>query len=145
MDVHHDLETANIVARVNERYGSCAVKATDGGYELDAHADIATAFGYTQEELNAIPDRANLGLSCGNPFAMANLKEVSFEYVKNSIRSWRKPQFITTQQGEVVVDYGSGAGFDVFIAAQKIGPRGKAIGVDMNPVCQSFLRETPWI
>lgn len=78
MDVGRDLATAEITARVNERYGSCAAKATKDGYEPQANTHIATAFGYTEDELKDIPDRANLGLSCGNPLALANLKEVSF-------------------------------------------------------------------
>ena len=71
---------------------------------------VAEAFGYTPEELQAIPEGANLGLSCGNPTATANLRP-----------------------GEVVVDLGSGAGLDVFLAARKVGPSGKAIGIDMTP------------
>jgi SAM-dependent methyltransferase len=71
---------------------------------------FAKSIGYSQEELNAIPTEANLGLSCGNPTAMANLK-----------------------QGEVVLDLGCGAGFDCFLAASKVGPKGKSIGVDMTP------------
>jgi arsenite methyltransferase len=77
MNVREDLTTADITATVNERYGSYAAKANGGEHEREAHANIARAFGYAQEELKAIPDRANLGLSCGNPFALANLKEVS--------------------------------------------------------------------
>ena len=71
---------------------------------------VAQAFGYTTEELASLPAEANMGLSCGNPTAMANLKS-----------------------GEVVVDLGCGGGLDVFLAAQKIGPQGKAIGIDMTP------------
>jgi SAM-dependent methyltransferase len=71
---------------------------------------VAEAFGYDAEELNAIPAGANMGLSCGNPTATANLRS-----------------------GEVVVDLGSGGGLDVFLAAQKVGPTGKAIGIDMTP------------
>lgn len=70
---------------------------------------VAEAFGYTAEELTSIPAQANMGLSCGNPVATAHLKE-----------------------GEVVVDLGSGGGLDVFLAAQKVGPTGKAIGIDMT-------------
>ncbi|KAI9702730.1 MAG: hypothetical protein M1820_006114 [Bogoriella megaspora] len=70
---------------------------------------IAQAFGYTEEELSSIPQEANLGLSCGNPLAIASLRE-----------------------GETVVDLGSGAGFDVFLAAEKVGLKGRAIGIDMN-------------
>lgn len=71
---------------------------------------VAEAFGYTAQELTSIPAQANMGLSCGNPVATAHLKE-----------------------GEVVVDLGSGGGLDVFLAAQKVGPNGKAIGIDMTP------------
>jgi SAM-dependent methyltransferase len=71
---------------------------------------LAEAIGYTVEELQALPDGANMGLSCGNPTAVASLKP-----------------------GQVVLDLGSGGGFDVFIAANKIGPEGRAIGVDMTP------------
>lgn len=65
--------------------------------------------GYSEDEMSAVPDGSNLGLGCGNPTAVASLKE-----------------------GDVVLDLGSGAGFDVFLAAKKIGPTGKAIGVDMT-------------
>ena len=95
MSVDQDLGAADIAARVNERYGSCAVKATDHGFKPEAHAEIATAFGYTKEELKAIPDKANLGLSCGNPFALANLKEVSFKYRTVSTGHGRNTAFVT--------------------------------------------------
>src|SRR5204863_8542693 len=62
------------------------------------------------EELHALPEGANMGLSCGNPAALAALKP-----------------------GEVVLDLGSGGGFDVFIAGRKVGQTGRAIGVDMTP------------
>src|SRR6266545_4538232 len=70
---------------------------------------VAEAFGYTPEELASIPAEANMGLSCGNPTAIANLSE-----------------------GETVVDLGSGGGLDVFLAAAKVGARGRAIGIDMT-------------
>ena len=70
---------------------------------------LAGAIGYTNEELEILPDGANMGLSCGNPTAIANIKP-----------------------GQVVLDLGSGGGFDVFIAARKVGQRGRAIGVDMT-------------
>jgi len=66
--------------------------------------------GYSEDEMNAVPDGANLGLGCGNPTAMASLKE-----------------------GETVLDLGSGAGFDCFLAANRIGKGGHVIGVDMTP------------
>jgi SAM-dependent methyltransferase len=72
--------------------------------------DISRKVGYTSEELRVAPEGANLGLGCGNPVALASLRE-----------------------GEVVLDLGSGAGFDCFIAAAKVGETGKVIGVDMTP------------
>jgi SAM-dependent methyltransferase len=71
---------------------------------------ISRGIGYTAEELGAIPDGANLGLGCGNPVALASIKE-----------------------GETVLDLGAGAGMDVFLAATKVGKTGKVIGVDMTP------------
>ena len=71
---------------------------------------VAEAFGYSPEELTSIPAEANMGLSCGNPTATANLRP-----------------------GEVVVDLGSGGGLDVFLSSKQVGPTGKAIGIDMTP------------
>jgi arsenite methyltransferase len=76
--------------------------------DMDA-TQFARNVGYAAAELDALPDGANLGLSCGNPTALAGL-----------------------QPGEVVLDLGSGAGFDVFIAADRVGPIGRVIGVDMT-------------
>ncbi|MBC8388929.1 MAG: arsenite methyltransferase [Actinobacteria bacterium] len=80
--------------------------------------EFAKSIGYSEEELEAIPDEANLALSCGNPAALASLKE-----------------------GEVVLDLGSGAGFDCFLAANKVGVKGKVIGVDMTPEMLEKARE----
>ncbi len=74
--------------------------------------------GYTEEELSAIPQGANLGLGCGNPVALASLKE-----------------------GELVLDLGAGAGVDVFLASKAVGDRGKVIGVDMTEEMVSKARE----
>jgi SAM-dependent methyltransferase len=71
---------------------------------------VAEAFGYSESELAAVPAEANLGLSCGNPIALASLRP-----------------------GETVVDLGCGGGFDVLLAAGKVGPTGRAIGIDMTP------------
>jgi arsenite methyltransferase len=71
---------------------------------------LARELGYSVEELKSLPDGANMGLSCGNPAALAALKP-----------------------GEVVLDLGSGGGFDIFIAGRKVGATGRAIGVDMTP------------
>ena len=70
---------------------------------------FAEGIGYTGEDLEVLPEGANMGLSCGNPTAIADLKP-----------------------GQVVLDLGSGGGFDVFVAAKKLGPDGLAIGVDMT-------------
>jgi arsenite methyltransferase len=70
---------------------------------------LAQGIGYSNEELEVLPEGANMGLSCGNPTAIADLK-----------------------QGQTVLDLGSGGGFDVFIAAKKVGPGGSAIGIDMT-------------
>jgi len=93
---------------IRDKYGETA---RSGLSSDDASvAGVAKAFGYTAEELSSIPAEANMGLSCGNPIAMASIKE-----------------------GEVVVDLGSGGGLDVFLAAGKVGSTGKAIGIDMTP------------
>lgn len=87
----------------------CApVQSCCGG--VDISQDISKKMDYTEEELISVPRGANLGLGCGNPVALASLKE-----------------------GEVVLDLGSGAGFDCFIAAQRVGTERKVIGVDMTP------------
>lgn len=92
---------------VKDRYGETA-RAGLSSDDSGIHA-VAQAFGYSAEELAAIPAEANMGLSCGNPIATANLRP-----------------------GEVVVDLGSGGGLDVFLAARAVGPTGKAIGIDMT-------------
>ena len=100
--------STNIEEIVRTRYGAVAV-ANLSSQDEGVHA-VAEAFGYSPEELAAIPAEANMGLSCGNPTATAHLRE-----------------------GETVVDLGSGGGLDVFLAAVKVGPTGRAIGIDMTP------------
>jgi ubiquinone/menaquinone biosynthesis C-methylase UbiE len=80
------------------------------GSNTEDSAQLAKHVGYSAEELAALPEGANMGLSCGNPNALATLRP-----------------------GEVVLDLGSGGGFDVFIAGRKVGATGRAIGVDMTP------------
>jgi SAM-dependent methyltransferase len=80
--------------------------------------DVSKAMGYTDADLQSVPDGANLGLGCGNPIALAALRE-----------------------GETVLDLGSGAGFDAFLAANRVGPAGKVIGVDMTPEMLQKARE----
>lgn len=79
---------------------------------------LSTAFGYEIEDLRELPEGADLGLGCGNPTALATLKN-----------------------GEIVLDLGAGAGIDCFIAAQKVGQEGKVIGVDMTPSMLQKARE----
>jgi len=97
-------------AKIVKQDNSCCtpVKSCCGGTELIQ--DISKKIGYTDAELKTVPEGANLGLGCGNPVALASLK-----------------------QGEIVLDLGSGAGFDCFLAADRVGERGKVIGVDMTP------------
>jgi SAM-dependent methyltransferase len=98
----------NIEQAVRSKYGSVATSNLSS--EHQGVRAVAEAFGYSPEELASIPAEANMGLSCGNPTATANLRE-----------------------GETVVDLGSGGGLDVFLASAKVGPTGRAIGIDMTP------------
>lgn len=92
------------------RASCCGPAACCGGGAPDEAAGLAARVGYEAADLAALPDGANLGLSCGNPVALASLRP-----------------------GEVVLDLGAGAGFDVFIAGPRVGPTGRVIGVDMTP------------
>ncbi len=92
---------------VRESYAAVARSGLSNGH--DGVRAVAEAFGYSADELAAIPAEANLGLSCGNPTAFASLRP-----------------------GETVVDLGCGGGLDVFLAAAKVGPTGRSIGIDMT-------------
>ncbi len=105
-----------LIAEVRDRYGRiaegreagcCGPAATTcaGG-----EASVALGIGYGKQELEVVPDEANLGLGCGAPIP-----------------------FLSLQPGETVLDLGSGAGLDAFLAARKVGPQGRVIGVDMTP------------
>ncbi len=96
-------------AAIAKSGGSCCGPAKSCCGSGDA-VGVAKAVGYSDAELATLPEGANMGLSCGNPGAIAALKP-----------------------GEVVLDLGSGGGFDVFLVAQKVGRKGRAIGVDMTP------------
>jgi SAM-dependent methyltransferase len=108
--------TQGIERAVRSKYGSVAKSGLSSDH--DGVRAVAEAFGYTPEQLASIPAEANMGLSCGNPTASASLKP-----------------------GEVVVDLGSGGGLDVFLAASKVGPTGKAIGIDMTPEMLNLARQ----
>ena len=102
---------------VKERYGAIAKQAQGSCCEESAcccgsDSSVTTAewVGYTTADLDAVPEGANLGSGCGNPLALA-----------------------TIQSGETVLDLGSGAGFDAFLAAARVGPTGRVIGVDLTP------------
>lgn len=110
-------EPEAVRAAVREGYGKIAGSGGSCGgssraccgASAVASEDLAKHIGYSSEELAALPEGANMGLSCGNPNALAAL-----------------------QTGEVALDLGSGGGFDVFIAGRKVGAAGRAIGVDMT-------------
>ncbi len=113
------MDEADIKEMVRARYGGIAAAADSPGCCAPAAAsccepaapaqDKALRMGYSEAELAAAPEGANLGLGCGNPQAIAGM-----------------------QPGEVVIDLGSGAGFDCFLAARQVGPAGRVIGVDMT-------------
>lgn len=97
-------------ATVRDRYGRIAKRAATCCDRSDAAAAVSERLGYTPAQMNAVPEGANLGLGCGNPTALAQLRP-----------------------GDTVLDLGSGAGFDAFLAVQAVGPEGRVIGVDMTP------------
>ncbi|MDP3297384.1 MAG: arsenite methyltransferase [Thermodesulfovibrionia bacterium] len=109
---------------VRKRYGIIAREKSsccghvDTCETIDLHESISRKIGYTDEELNAVSEGATLGLGCGNPVALASLIE-----------------------GETVLDLGSGAGLDCFLAAKKVGKNAKVIGVDMTPEMIEKARE----
>lgn len=119
----NQLKHDEIRQAVRDRYGRVAEQASCGcgsGCCTPASADSgqqSVQLGYSPADLGAVPERANLGLGCGNPQAIAALKP-----------------------GEVVLDLGSGAGFDGFLAAHQVGEQGHVIGVDMTPEMVSKAR-----
>jgi ubiquinone/menaquinone biosynthesis C-methylase UbiE len=96
----------------------CAAEVAPCGCSTPTNEEISRRIGYSQEEINSVPEGANLGLGCGNPVALASLKE-----------------------GETVLDLGSGGGFDCFLAAKRVGENGRVIGVDMTPEMIDKARE----
>jgi len=103
-------------AVARDQGGGCCSPSCCGG--TPENKQTSQALGYDQQSLGAVPDGANLGLGCGNPQAIASLSP-----------------------GETVVDLGSGGGLDVFLAAQAVGPSGRAIGVDMTPDMLELARK----
>lgn len=101
-----------------EQESSCCTTVSSCCGSTELAQDISKKIGYTEDEIKAVPEGANLGLGCGNPVALASLRE-----------------------GETVLDLGSGAGFDCFLAADKVGKSGKVIGIDMTPEMVEKARE----
>ena len=132
------MDEAQIKEMVRARYGSIAIGAGPSEDTASSHSpccspaaasccgpvpasrfeDKALRMGYSEAEVGAVPEGANLGLGCGNPQAVAAM-----------------------QAGEIVIDLGSGAGFDCFLAAQQVGPAGRVIGVDMTHEMLKKARE----
>jgi len=107
------------VAEASNDGGCCGVESSCCGVSDDAAINrlISTRLGYSEDDLAKVPDGADMGLGCGNPRAIASLKA-----------------------GEVVVDLGSGGGFDAFLAAHEVGEGGHVIGIDMTPTMLSKAR-----
>ena len=97
-------------ARIANRGNPCCTPLSSCCEPSDPTREVSKKIGYAEEDLNSVPEGSNLGLGCGNPVAFASLKE-----------------------GETVLDLGAGAGFDCFLAANKVGEKGRVIGVDMTP------------
>jgi SAM-dependent methyltransferase len=120
-----NMENEDIKGRVREGYGrvaresgSCCSAASSCCGSGASIQTIGERIGYSREEMSRVPEGANLGLGCGNPVALAELKE-----------------------GQSVLDLGSGAGFDSFLAARAVGEKGRVIGVDMTPEMIAKARE----
>jgi SAM-dependent methyltransferase len=113
MSNKHDEETQETMrAAVRQRYGQVAKERSSccSSSCCAPASEVSRALGYSSKELAGVPEGANLGLGCGNPQALAALRE-----------------------GETVLDLGAGAGLDCFLAAKEVGARGRVIGVDMTP------------
>ena len=105
-------------AKVAKESNPCCAPSSSCCGTTSVAPDVGKKIGYSDGELKSVPEGANLGLGCGNPVALASLKE-----------------------GETILDLGSGAGFDAFLAAKKVGPKGKVIGVDMTTEMIEKARE----
>jgi len=101
---------------VTQKTSCCSTSSCCGS--TSKAKDMSKTVGYSDAEMNAVPEGANLGFGCGNPVALASLKE-----------------------GDVVLDLGSGAGFDAFLSAQRVGKTGRVIGVDMTPEMVAKAKE----
>jgi arsenite methyltransferase len=114
-DIHKQVRTA--YGQVAARQGGCGCGTGCCGTGRTVES-VSLGIGYSEEDLEQAPEGANLGLGCGNPVALSSLRE-----------------------GEVVLDLGSGAGFDSFLAAERVGPTGRVIGIDMTAEMLDRARE----
>ena len=105
-------------ARIAKQGSSCCPSTASCCGDTNLAQDISQNIGYTAEDMKAAPQGANLGLGCGNPLALASVRA-----------------------GETVLDLGSGAGFDCFLAAHRVGEKGRVIGIDMTPEMIERARE----
>jgi SAM-dependent methyltransferase len=105
------------VAEASNAGECCGVESSCCGVSADINSLHSTRLGYSDEDLTTVPAGADMGLGCGNPRAIASLRA-----------------------GEVVLDLGSGGGFDAFLAAREVGEHGRVIGVDMTPAMVSKAR-----
>ena len=105
-------------AKIAKQDTSCCARVDSCCGSTNLAQDISKKIGYSEEDIKTVPEGANLGLGCGNPVALASLRE-----------------------GEIVLDLGSGAGFDCFLAADKVGKKGRVIGIDMTPEMVEKARE----
>ena len=122
-----EVEAGQIRESVRKRYGKiaqqrpscgCGPPSCCGGPVAAPDSSSALRVGYSPQDVETAPTGSEMGLGCGNPQALANLKP-----------------------GDIVLDLGSGAGFDSFLAAKKVGPSGHVIGVDMTPEMVDKARE----
>ncbi|OXS57382.1 arsenite S-adenosylmethyltransferase [Cohnella sp. CIP 111063] len=123
----HQVQNDEVRQHVRDRYkqiaiqdvsnAGCCSPSTSSSSCCGTANEVSSKLGYSDEELSTVPEGSNLGLGCGNPQAMASIKA-----------------------GEVVLDLGSGAGFDCFLAAKQVGETGKVFGVDMTPEMVSRAR-----
>ncbi|MDH4184564.1 MAG: arsenite methyltransferase [Nitrospinota bacterium] len=117
MSVSEESAKSSITEKVRERYGAIAEGVSSSCCGSGGSASFSGKIGYLGEDLGAIPKKADLGLGCGSPLGHDIVKE-----------------------GDTVLDLGSGGGIDCFIAANKVGPKGKVIGVDMTPQMLALAR-----
>ncbi|MGQ9693451.1 MAG: arsenite methyltransferase [Thermodesulfobacteriota bacterium] len=104
--------------QIAKQGGSCCSLPSSCWGESNIITEISKRIGYTERDLEIVPEGSNLGLGCGNPVALASLRE-----------------------GDIVLDLGAGAGFDCFLAANRVGEKGRVIGVDMTPEMLEKARE----